>query len=147
MRHSKVFEMADTPDAPRRHDKIEAVLTDIKLSRDHDFDLPMAVQDALEKGADLIRSLRTECDNQATKIVELEEKDWRSFSTAPKDGRDILCFSGIPGMGQMVLAFWDGAWREKANCLALLDHALPSHWMSLPPAPESAALASIGRVK
>lgn len=59
--------------------------------------------------------------------------DWQPIETAPKDGRDILAFVDGFGMGQMVL-FWDnGYWREKANCLGLKKE--PTYWQTLPENP------------
>jgi hypothetical protein len=62
---------------------------------------------------------------------------WRDISTAPKDGRDLLCWSDGIGIGAMVLYWMDGYWREKANGMGLKRE--PTHWMPIPCAPGSAA--------
>jgi hypothetical protein len=58
--------------------------------------------------------------------------NWQPIETAPKDGTDVLCWHSR--VGAMVLSFWDGNWREKANCLALRDP--PLLWMPLPEPPK-----------
>lgn len=58
---------------------------------------------------------------------------WYPIERAPKDGRDVLCYVDGFGMGQMVLYFTDGLWREKANGLGLKYP--PKKWMPLPPPP------------
>ena len=57
---------------------------------------------------------------------------WQDISTAPK-GPDILAYVPGLGMGQMVLFWMDGYWREKANMLGLKTP--PTHWMPLPSTP------------
>jgi hypothetical protein len=65
------------------------------------------------------------------------QEGWRDISTAPKDGRDLLCWSDGIGIGAMVLYWMDGYWREKANGMGLKRE--PTHWMPIPCAPGSAA--------
>jgi len=57
---------------------------------------------------------------------------WQLIDTAPKDGTQILCFCSL--VGQMVLFFKDGYWREKASMLGLKTE--PTHWMQLPKLPK-----------
>lgn len=60
---------------------------------------------------------------------------WQAIDSAPKDGRDILAYIDGFGMGQMVL-FWEGGyWREKANCMGLKSE--PTHWQPLPEPPST----------
>lgn len=44
---------------------------------------------------------------------------WRPASEAKKDGTEYLCFVPGLGLGQMVLYWSDGYWREKANGMGL----------------------------
>lgn len=57
--------------------------------------------------------------------------EWRDIETAPKDGAEILAVTDV---GQMVVFYADGMWREKANYLGLRNE--PTAWMPLPPAPQ-----------
>jgi hypothetical protein len=59
---------------------------------------------------------------------------WRPIDTAPKDGRDLLCWSDGLFIGAMVLYWMDGYWREKANCQGLKSD--PDYWMPLPDPPQ-----------
>ena len=61
------------------------------------------------------------------------KQEWRDISTAPKDGTEILAWHSGLALGAMVLSFWDGGWREKANCLRLKSG--PHFWMPLPTPP------------
>ena len=56
--------------------------------------------------------------------------EWQPIETAPKDCTEILGFTEV---GQMVLFFEGGMWREKANFMGL--KRAPSHWMPLPKPP------------
>jgi hypothetical protein len=77
--------MSEGPD----HDKIEAVLKKIGFART-DPSSALSTKYALDDAADLIRDLRTEIDNQATKIVELKNNavngNLRAWITAAGDG-------------------------------------------------------------
>lgn len=60
---------------------------------------------------------------------------WRPDIEAAKTGADVLAFVPGLGMGQMVLFWMDGYWREKANCMGLKVE--PTAWKPLssdPPA-------------
>jgi hypothetical protein len=59
--------------------------------------------------------------------------NWLPIDTAPINGAEVLCFIPGFGMGQMVLYWGDGRWREKANGMSL--KIPPTHWMPLPAAP------------
>jgi hypothetical protein len=61
------------------------------------------------------------------------EDGWQPIETAPKDCRDVLCYVDGIGMGQMVLYWNDGYWREKANGMGL--KITPTHWQPLPAPP------------
>jgi hypothetical protein len=61
-------------------------------------------------------------------------REWQPIETAPRDGTEILTFSDRIGLGNMVLYWADGYWREKANGLGLKYE--PTHWQPLPPSPE-----------
>lgn len=65
---------------------------------------------------------------------------WLPIASAPKDGRDILCWSDGLGMGALVLFWADGYWREKANRMGLKRE--PDYWMPIPTAPSSKASAT-----
>jgi hypothetical protein len=75
------------------------------------------------------------------KIFEPTEglREWRDIETAPRDGTEILTFSDRIGLGNMVLYWADGYWREKANGLGLKYE--PTHWQPLPPTPTEARSA------
>lgn len=62
-----------------------------------------------------------------------EVSAWQPIETAPKDCRDVLCYVNGIGMGQMVLYWNDGYWREKANGMGLKIE--PTHWQPLPAPP------------
>lgn len=62
--------------------------------------------------------------------------EWNfDMSAAPSDGTDILAFCDGVGMGQMVLYWLDGYWREKANGMGL--KRVPIAWRPLPTPPAS----------
>jgi len=61
------------------------------------------------------------------------QSSWQPIETAPKDGTEVLCFVEGFGMGQMVLYWMDGYWREKANCLGLKKE--PTFWQHTPTPP------------
>jgi hypothetical protein len=58
--------------------------------------------------------------------------DWQPIETAPRDGTEVLVFTRE--IGQMVVFFDAGLWREKANWLGLKNP--PTYWMPLPKPPE-----------
>jgi len=58
---------------------------------------------------------------------------WQDISTAPRDGTGVIAFVPGFGMGSMVLSWFDGYWREPANCLGL--KVPPTHWQPLPAPP------------
>ena len=58
---------------------------------------------------------------------------WRPIEEAKKNGDEYLCLIPGVGMGQMVLYWSDGYWREKANGLGLKIE--PTHFMPLPAPP------------
>lgn len=55
------------------HDKIKEVLNALSACCVEDCDMATTTERAIDEAMDLIRSLRTECDNQATRIVDLEQ--------------------------------------------------------------------------
>jgi hypothetical protein len=62
---------------------------------------------------------------------------WRPIETAPKDGTDILVYCGPASDPIWGIACWDeGAWRLW-NDAEWRRHDWPTHWMPLPPLPES----------
>ncbi len=58
---------------------------------------------------------------------------WRPIGEAKRDGTEYLCLIPGFGMGQMVLYWTDGYWREKANGMGLKRE--PTHFMPLPSPP------------
>jgi len=62
-------------------------------------------------------------------LKELKKDKWELIKSAPKDGTEILCFEDRMGIGQMVLYYRDGYWREKCNGLGLKN--IPTHWQPL----------------
>lgn len=66
-----------------------------------------------------------------TELAALKaENEWRDIETAPKDCTEILAVTDV---GQMVVFFEGGYWREKANFMGLKRE--PTHWMPLPKPP------------
>ena len=62
------------------------------------------------------------------------ENEWQPIETAPKDCTEILAVTDV---GQMVVFFEGGYWREKANFMGLKRE--PTHWMPLPKPPAISA--------
>jgi hypothetical protein len=119
------------------HDKIEAVLKRL----DH----PMVLTSmTLEEAADLIRDLRTEIDNQETKIVDLEEKvpEWMPIETAPKDGTPVLV--GFPAPYHPLVGHCEaGRWGELTSDFEFDGFdTQPTLWMPLPASDNPIASAS-----
>jgi hypothetical protein len=102
------------------HDKIEAVLKRLGVLQRGEQVFTASYVDAIEKAADLIRDLRTEIDNQETKIVDLEEKvpEWMPIDYeakkigAPWDGKPVLvyCKKLDPYVFQAQWRAFDGSW-------------------------------------
>jgi len=70
----------------------------------------------------------------AALLAHTDEAEWLPIDQAPKDGRSILAYVPGFGMGQMVL-FWSGGyWREPAQALRLTQE--PTYWMPLPSPPK-----------
>lgn len=64
-------------------------------------------------------------DFEMTKPVEIPS--WFPITTAPKDGTDIIVFSGA-----VRIAYWvHGQWTDYAH-----STLCPTHWMPLPPPPQ-----------
>jgi hypothetical protein len=72
---------------------------------------------------------------------------WQDISTAPKDGRSVLCYVPLPTMSRpdnhrvLVLRWDDGEyrkrpaeWRTDVNAFVPFK---PSHWQPLPEPPQS----------
>lgn len=59
--------------------------------------------------------------------------EWLPIEIAPADGTEILAYMPGFALGQMVLYWQDGYWREKANSMGLKYP--PTHWMPLPSPP------------
>jgi len=58
---------------------------------------------------------------------------WQPIETAPRDGTLILV--NVKHIGADAVSYWGAGWRETSNGLMLRD--APTHWMPLPPAPET----------
>lgn len=118
------------------HDKIKAVLLQLKSRYSAKGD-PL-----IEKSIDLIEALRIECDNQHTRILDLQDlsQDWQPIETAPKDRKILIC--GLSRSGYYVA---DVKWNEEEDQFCLFhpdDDAYteptyyPKYWMPLPKAPD-----------
>lgn len=62
--------------------------------------------------------------------------DWQPIETAPRDGTQILIVSRYRQLGIMI-----GRWAERNGRWAFAEvvgrNVDPTHWMPLPPPPES----------
>jgi hypothetical protein len=76
--------------------------------------------------------------------ARLAEREWRPIETAPKDGKQVLIYSGdrcdnCPAQTSgITVAFWeDGMWicGNMANGTPVYLKHTPSHWMPLPQPP------------
>lgn len=62
---------------------------------------------------------------------------WQPIETAPRDGSKVIAFVPHPGIGETLLIFDDGHWREPVNHLVLRHE--PTAWLPLPTPPKDEA--------
>lgn len=82
----------------------------------------------------LYRSEAEAAITAALAVDGAEPQGWQPIESAPKDGRDVLCYVSGIGIGQMVLYWTDGYWREKANGMGLKTDPVVWQPLPLPPA-------------
>ena len=96
--------------------------------------------DAALSPAALVRHAREEAADLLVYLTALEAAlSWQPIETAPRDGREILCFeNGIIRVcrpKQFNLDRWE-YFRNEQFCPGHTFSLSPSHWMPLPSAPE-----------
>lgn len=115
------------------HDKIKSLLREMREY------LQAQNEPLLDRAYDLICALRTECDNQETRIVDLEEAlpEWQPIETAPREETVLVAGGDAP---YPVTACWSGlsdeCWMVDGQEDVRTEIGWPTHWMPLPAPPK-----------
>jgi hypothetical protein len=91
-----------------------------------------AMQHAYDLGLDDGKMLAS-IQDKAAALSASPQDGWKTIDSAPKDGTGILAYVDGFGMGQFVLFWLDGYWREGASLMGLKTQ--PTHWQPLPAPP------------
>lgn len=98
---------------------------------DDDYDAQGALDRIIRKMRERLSLYRP--DEHTAALSASPQDGWKTIDSAPKDGTGILAYVDGFGMGQFVLFWLDGYWREGASLMGLKTQ--PTHWQPLPAPP------------
>ena len=103
---------------------------------------PSAWEEPPEEGWEWAPGAQERCQGQALAKADAilalaPARGWRDIASAPRDGT-IIAVTGCNGILETYAAHWDGpAQGWKAWPYGYEHYCEPTHWLPLPPAPET----------